>query len=158
MIDINLTGVFHVTQCFVRQLLKADKPGAIVNLASISGIVAFNGSSSYSVTKAAVSELTRCLAMEYGQYGIRTNAMAPGLIETDMTSVSINQPDMAAEWMQRIPMRKWGTPEDVADLALFLASDEAGYINGETVVVDGGAVPAFSKPGDQTRTVRRDWP
>lgn len=158
MIDVNLTGVFHVTQCFVRQLLKARKPGAIVNLASISGIVAFNGSAHYSVTKAAVSELTRCLAMEYGQYGIRTNAMAPGLIETDMTRDSLSEPEMVVEWRQRVPMRRWGTAGDVADLALFLASDEAGYINGETVVVDGGAVPAFSKPGDQTREIRRDWP
>lgn len=158
MIDINLTGVFHVTQCFIRQLLKAERGGAIVNLASISGIVAFNGSVAYSVTKAGLIEMTKCLAMEYGQYGIRTNAMAPGIIATEMTRPALAQPDMAAEWMQRIPMRQWGTVDDVADLALFLASEEARYINGEIVVIDGGAVPAFSKPGDAERAIRRDWP
>ena len=157
MLDVNLTSVFHATQCFVRHLLSGNRPGAIVNLASISGQVAFNGSSHYSVAKAGVAQLTRCLAMEYGQYGIRTNAMAPGIIETEITRPAISDERMSEEWMKRIPMRRYGTVEEVADLALFLASDQSSYLNGETITIDGGAVPAWSKPGDADRHIRRHW-
>lgn len=157
MLDVNLTSVFHATQCFVRHLLGGNRPGAIVNLASISGQVAFNGSSHYSVAKAGVAQLTRCLAMEYGQYGIRTNAMAPGIIETEITRPAITDAEMSGEWMKRIPMRRYGSVEEVANLALFLVSDQASYLNGETITIDGGAVPAWSKPGDADRSIRRDW-
>ncbi len=158
MLDVNLTGVFHATQCFVRHLLSENRPGAIVNLSSISGQVAFNGSSHYCVSKAGIAQLTRCLAMEYGQFGIRANAMAPGIIETEMTKPALSEAEMSEEWIKRIPMRRFGTVKEVADLALFLASDESSYLNGETISLDGGAVPAWSKPGEAERPMRRNWP
>jgi len=157
MLDVNVNGAFHVSQTYIRHLLSRQRGGAIVNVSSVSGQIAFNGSSHYNVSKAAISELTRCLAVEFGQFGIRTNALAPGIIETAMTRPALSDPALSAEWKQRIPMRSYGTVEHVADLALFLASDEAAYINGEIVTIDGGAVPAWSKPGDATRAIRRDW-
>ena len=157
MLDINVNGAFHVSQTCIRHLLSRHRGGVIVNMSSVSGQIAFNGSSHYNVSKAAISELTRCLAVEFGQFGIRTNALAPGIIETEMTRPALLDPELSAEWKQRIPMRSYGSVRHVADLALFLASDESAYVNGEIVTIDGGAVPAWSKPGDATRAIRRDW-
>lgn len=157
MLDVNVTGAFHVSQCFVRRALSGRHGGAIVNMSSVSAQIAFNGSSHYNVSKGAISALTRSLAVEFGQHGIRTNAIAPGIIQTDMTKPALSDPVLAGEWLQRIPMRCYGSVEQVADVALFLASEEAAYINGETIIMDGGAIPNWSKPDDQTRAVRRDW-
>jgi NAD(P)-dependent dehydrogenase (short-subunit alcohol dehydrogenase family) len=154
MIDINLTGVFLVSQIAVRHWLKAGQPGAIVNLASVSATVAFTESAAYCASKAGVAELTRCVAMELGPQGIRCNSMAPGIIVTEMTRPALSEPELAADWMRRIPQRRYGTPEDVANLALFLASDDSGYINGEMIYVDGGATWAWSKPSDDERYPR----
>jgi 3-oxoacyl-[acyl-carrier protein] reductase len=157
MLDVNLNSLFHVTQSYVRRMLNENRGGNIINLASISGIVAFTASSHYGVTKAGVAQLTRCLAMEYAQFGFRVNAMAPGIIESEMTRGSLAESELAAEWLHRIPSRRYGSVSNVADLALFLASDESSYINGTTIVVDGGAVPAFTKPDDPHHKPRRDW-
>ena len=149
--DINLTSLFHVTQAVVRHWLAVPTGGAIVNLSSISANVAFTDSSAYCVTKAGVAALTRCLAMEFGPHGIRANAMAPGIIATDMTRRSLDDPSLSGGWLTRISSRRYGTPEDVANLALFLASDESSYINGELLTVDGGATFAWPKPADAQR-------
>ena len=157
MMDVNLTSVFLVSQIVIRHWLSAKRGGSIINLSSISAQVAFTDSSAYCASKAGVAALTRCLAMEFGHLGIRTNSMAPGIIETDMTAPALSEPDLAADWRLRIPTHTYGTPEDVANLALFLASDESRYVNGEMIILDGGAVPAWSKPSDAVRTVRTDW-
>lgn len=157
MLDVNVTGAFHVSQCFLRRALSLRHGGAIVNMSSVSGQIAFTGSSHYNVSKGAISALTRSLAVEFGQYGIRTNAIAPGIIQTDMTRPALSDPVLAGEWLQRIPVRSYGSVEQVADVALFLASEEAAYINGEIITMDGGAIPNWSKPDDQTRAIRRDW-
>ena len=116
--------------------------------------MAFTESSHYCTAKAGVAALTRCIAMELGPAGIRANSMAPGIIATEMTKPALSEPELAADWMRRIPQRRYGTPEDVADLALFLASDESSYINGEMIYVDGGAMWAWSKPSDDARYPR----
>jgi len=157
MMDVNVTGAFHVSQCFIRRALSGGHGGTIVNMSSVSGQIAFCGSSHYNISKGAVSALTRSLAVEFAQYGIRTNAIAPGIIQTDMTKGQLNDPELDAEWLQRIPMRCYGSVDQVAQLALFLASDESAYINGEIITLDGGALKNWSQPDDQNRPIRRDW-
>ncbi len=134
MMDVNLKSVFVLSQIVIRHWLDQDIQGAIVNLASISSAIAFTNSSAYCTAKAGVASFTRCVALEYGPLGIRANSMAPGVIDTGMPNA-----DQASEWVNtRIPVRKLGQPEDVADLALFLASDESRYITGDMIFVDGG--------------------
>ena len=157
VLNVNLNGAFHASQVFLRRLLSSRLPGAIVNLSSVSAKIAFNGSSSYNVSKAAIEGLTRCLAVEYGQHGIRCNAVAPGIIVTEMTKPALQDDELKSEWRQRVPMRDFGSIDNVADTVVFLASEEAGYINGESIVVDGGALANWSKPDDTTRPVRRKW-
>jgi NAD(P)-dependent dehydrogenase (short-subunit alcohol dehydrogenase family) len=140
MIDINLTSVFLVSQAVIRHWLERERAGAIVNLSSISASIAFTNSAHYCAAKAGVSAMTRCIALEYGPVGIRCNALAPGVIETNMTKPALSDPATVADWTRRIPLRHFGQPRDVADAALFLASDEARYITGEVLTVDGGWV------------------
>ena len=155
MVDINLNSVFLVSQTAVRYWLQVQQPGALISLASVSATVAFTESAHYCTTKAGVAALMRCIAMELGPMNIRANSMAPGIIATEMTKPALAEPELAADWLRHIPQRRYGTPEDVADLALFLASDESRYINGEMIYVDGGATWAWSKPGDDQRYPRR---
>ena len=157
MVNVNLTSVFLVSQIVIRHWLSHQRRGSIINLASISASVAFTDSSHYCASKAGVAALTRCLAMEFGPVGIRANSMAPGIIETEMTRPALSEPKLAADWKLRIPLREYGQPEDVANLALFLASDESRYLNGEMIYLDGGAIPAWSKPSDAERTPRTNW-
>lgn len=135
MMDVNVKSVFIVSQIVIRHWLEREKTGAIVNLASISAAIAFNNSSAYCSAKAAVASMTRCVAYEYGPRGIRANSMAPGIINTSMLP---NQDD-ANRWAnQKIPLRRMGKPADVAELALFLGSDESRYVTGDMIYVDGG--------------------
>lgn len=134
MMAVNVKGVFIVSQAVIRHWLEQEKPGAIVNLASISAAIAFTNSSAYCSSKAAVASMTRCVALEYGPKGIRANSMAPGIINTSMP----NQEDMDYWANNKIPLRSIGQPADVADLALFLGSDESRYITGDMIFVDGG--------------------
>ena len=135
IMDINVRGVFLASQIVIRHWLEREIKGAIVNLASIGAAVAFVDSSAYCTTKGAVATLTRCIALEYGPRGIRANSMAPGIIDTPMLPSQEDNEDWANN---RIPLRRLGQPQDVADLALFLASDESRYITGEMIFVDGG--------------------
>lgn len=134
MMDVNLKSLFVVSQTVIRHWLAAASPGVVINLASISSVITFADSSAYCTAKAGVAALTRCLALEFGPHGIRANSMAPGVIETDI----VPDPTAVRERAQKLPLRRTGQPEDVADLALFLASDESRYITGEMIFVDGG--------------------
>ncbi len=134
MLRVNVTSVFMLSQCVIRHWLAENIPGVIVNLASISATIAFTDSAAYGTSKAAVAGLTRHIALQYGPQGIRANAMAPGIINTSMP----NQEDMQRWAGERIPLRRPGTPDDVAGLALFLASDDSRYLTGDMIEVDGG--------------------
>jgi NAD(P)-dependent dehydrogenase (short-subunit alcohol dehydrogenase family) len=138
MIDTNLTSVFLMSQTVIRHWLQAERGGAIINLASISSDIAFTNSAHYCASKAGVSALTRCLALEFGPRNIRVNALAPGIIDTAMTREAIDDPTIRSMWLSRLPLGRFGQPLDVANAALFLASDEANYITGATLYIDGG--------------------
>ena len=135
MLRVNVTGVYLMSQLVIRHWLAGNVPGVVVNLASIGSIIAFTHSAAYGTSKTAVAGLTRHLALQYGPQGIRVNAMAPGIINTDMLP---SQEDMRRWARERIPLRRPGTPDDVAGLALFLASDESSYVTGTMIPVDGG--------------------
>ena len=132
---VNVKSVFLVSQIVIRHWLQHEIKGTIVNLASIGAAVAFVDSSAYCTTKGAVATMTRCIALEYGPRGIRANSMAPGIIDTPMLP---SQEDNERWANTTIPLRRLGEPKDVADVALFLASDESRYITGEMIFVDGG--------------------
>ncbi len=135
IIAVNVKGVFLVSQAVIRHWLRQEVKGALVNLASISAVVAFADSAAYCATKAAVAALTRCIALEYGPRGIRANAIAPGIIDTTMLPSAQD----SQQWANtKIPLRRLGQPDDVADVALFLASEESRYVTGELIFVDGG--------------------
>lgn len=135
IMSINVKSVMLMSQAVVRLWLEHEIKGSIINLASLSATIAFMNSSAYCTSKAAVASMTRCIAYEYGPMGIRANSMAPGIIDTSM----LPSQDDSDRWAKtRIPLRRLGLPADVADLALFLASDESRYITGDMIFVDGG--------------------
>ena len=134
MIDTNLKGAFHCTQQAARLMLK-QRSGAIVNISSIIGLSGNAGQSIYAATKAGLIALTRSLAKELGSRGIRVNAVAPGLIATEMSC------DAALPEGVSIPLGRSGRAEEVADAVLFLVSDLSRYITGQVIVVDGGLLP-----------------
>ncbi len=135
VIQTNLTGCYNMIRPCSRAMLKKRK-GAIVNLSSIVASNPGKGHSNYAATKGGVESLTRALAMELGQKSIRVNAVAPGMIETDMTQAVR---DAASDQIiGRITLKRYGTPTDIANAILFLSSDYASYITGEVLHVDGG--------------------
>jgi NAD(P)-dependent dehydrogenase (short-subunit alcohol dehydrogenase family) len=139
MMDVNVRGVYFGSQFAARKMVDSGG-GSIINLSSVAGLEGTAQYVTYCTTKGAVRLLTYALASELGPEGIRVNAIHPGLIETKMTTedVPILGTEAGDEYMQTIPSRRAGQPEDVADAALFLASDMADYVNGESLVVDGG--------------------
>ena len=137
VIAVNLTGTFLVTKAVSSYMLKA-RYGKIINLASVVGVMGNAGQANYSASKAGVIGLTKTTAKELGSRGINANAIAPGYIVTDMTE---NMPEEAKKaFLERIPLGRGGTPEDVAKVALFLASGDSDYITGQVFCVDGGMI------------------
>ncbi len=137
VIETNLKGAFHTIRFAARQMLR-QKSGRIINLSSVVGVTGNAGQANYAASKAGVIGLTKSAARELASRGITVNAIAPGFIETDMTSVLSEKVKEGAA--AGIPLGAFGKPEDVAAAAAFLASDEAGYITGQVLHVDGGMV------------------
>jgi len=135
VININLKGVFNCTKIVTKVMLKAKK-GRIINISSIIGIIGNTGQANYAASKAGMIGFTKTIAKEFASRGITANSIAPGYIETDMTA---QLKSSAQEYLlKKIPLGKFGKASDVAATCLFLASDEASYITGQTIVVDGG--------------------
>jgi NAD(P)-dependent dehydrogenase (short-subunit alcohol dehydrogenase family) len=134
--QVNLDGTLNVTLAFVAAL-RATK-GTVINMASIASFVSTSTSISYSTSKAAVRMLTQNLAQELAKDGVRVNAIAPGTLNTPMTEATRNNPERAARFLARIPLGRFGEPEELIGPTVFLASNMSSYVTGTTLVVDGG--------------------
>jgi NAD(P)-dependent dehydrogenase (short-subunit alcohol dehydrogenase family) len=137
MLDVNLTGVFRMTRAAVPVMLKHGG-GSIINMSSVGGVIGFSGSAAYGTSKGGLELFTKCVAMDYAQDGIRCNSVCPGLIDTPMAAPLLNNPDMKAEVLATYPIRRVGTPEEVAKMVLYLASDDASWVTGSSFMIDGG--------------------
>lgn len=131
----NLKSVFNLTKAVQRPMLKARK-GSIINISSVVGVSGNAGQSNYAASKAGMIGFTKSIAQELGSRNIRSNAIAPGFIETEMTDIL--DPKVVEEWRNNIPLKRGGTPEDVANAVVFLASDLSAYVTGQTLHVCGG--------------------
>ena len=135
VIDINLKGAFHTIRHMSRYFLK-QRSGKIINISAVSGILGNAGQANYSASKAGVIGLTKSTARELASRGIQVNAIAPGFIETDMTDAM--QAEAKERMTDAIPLKRIGKPEEIADLAVFLASAKSDYITGQVIAADGG--------------------
>jgi len=138
VLGVNLRGAFFVTQAFVRHVAERGDDGVVVNVSSVHEELPFPHFASYAASKGGLKMLMRDLAIELAPLGIRVNNIAPGAIQTPINAALMAQPEKLAALMGNIPLKRLGTPEDVANAAAFLVSDEAAYITGTTLYVDGG--------------------
>ncbi len=136
VIQVYLKSVFNMTKQVIRPMMKAKK-GSIINMSSIIGLMGNAGQGSYAASKAGIIGFTKSVAKELGSRNIRCNAIAPGFIETDMTGY-LKEGEQADKYRTGVPLGKFGTPEDVANVALFLASDMSSYVTGQVINADGG--------------------
>ena len=140
---VNLRGPFFLTQAFVRRLRDAKKPGRVINISSVHEDMAFPGFSTYCCSKGGLRMLMRNLAVELGPLGITVNNVAPGAIATPINKSLLEDKPKLNALLNNIPLGRLGTPDDVAGLVAFLASDEASYISGSTFVIDGGLMRSY---------------
>jgi len=152
LLSVNLTGYLLCSQVFGRQMIAAGG-GALVHIASIAGSVPQPYSGAYSVSKSGVMMLSRQLAVELGEHGVRSNVVSPAMIRTPMSEVIYANPQVRERREQIVPAGRISTPEDIAGAVLFLASDRAGYVSGQEILVDGGLTQAWlglvPRPGFQ---------
>lgn len=137
MLSINLTGTYRMIKAAVPEMIKAGG-GSIVNVSTIASLVGIPMLAAYSASKGGMDALTRCVAMDYAQQKIRCNSVCPGLVNTPMASGLIENKDALAQIMTAYPLGRYGTPEEVAKLILYLASDESAWMTGAVIPIDGG--------------------
>ncbi len=137
IIDTNLTGTLRACQVFGGHMLERGA-GAIINIASLSTFVALNEVAAYSASKAAVGSLTKSLAVEWSSRGVRVNAIAPGVFRTALNQKLLDETERGREFLVRTPMKRFGNVDELAGVAIFLASDAASFVTGEIIAVDGG--------------------
>jgi 3-oxoacyl-[acyl-carrier protein] reductase len=135
VIKTNLNSVFNITKACQRPMLK-QRSGSIINISSVVGVKGNAGQANYAASKAGIIGFSKSIALELGSRNIRCNAIAPGFIETEMTDAL--PPETVNLWREAIPLKRGGTPEDVANAVLFLASDLSSYVTGQVLCVDGG--------------------
>lgn len=135
VINVNLKSCFNTVKAVTKQMMK-QKSGSIINMTSVVGLKGNAGQANYAASKAGIIGFTKSVALELGSRGIRSNAVAPGFIETEMTAVL--DPKTVQSWRDAIPLKRGGKPEDVADACVFLGSDLSTYITGQVLQVDGG--------------------
>lgn len=141
VMDVNLTGVFHLCQVFSSKIMEsgqAGKSGSIINVASLASFFATTNNPAYSASKGGLPILTKTLADKWGKKGVRVNGIAPGFVESKLTKVSRDNAAIYESSIRKTPLGRWGTPEDMAGCALFLASPLSSFITGQTITVDGG--------------------
>ncbi|CAN7749089.1 SDR family NAD(P)-dependent oxidoreductase [Paenibacillus sp. LjRoot56] len=138
--NVNLKGAFLVGQRVAREMKERRTGGSIIHMSSVNGINAEAMQAHYNVTKGGMNLLSMSMALELAPYGIRVNALCPGFIETRLTKSMIDDPPAIADYIKTIPMGRVGQPDEIADTALFLASDDSRYMTGHNLVVDGGQV------------------
>ncbi len=135
VVEVNLKSVFNLTKAVIRPFLK-QRSGSIINMSSVVGVKGNAGQANYAASKAGILGFTKSVALELGSRNVRCNAIAPGFIETEMTAKL--DPKTVEGWRESIPLKRGGTPEDVANACVFLGSDMSAYITGQTLNVDGG--------------------
>lgn len=138
VVDVNLVGTYVVARAIARRWIAAQSPGVVINVTSMNGLAAGPNAGAYGATKAAIALLTSQMAIEWGPHGIRVNAVAPGLIDAGMSEPIYADPATRRARESKVPLGRLGTATDIANVVLFLASDQAAYIHGQNVVVDGG--------------------
>jgi NAD(P)-dependent dehydrogenase (short-subunit alcohol dehydrogenase family) len=142
LIAVNLTGTFFMTTSFGKKLIDQGEGGCIVQIGSTHGQVGFKGASAYGIAKAGVGHLAKMLSIEWAQYNIRVNTVAPGSTMTESRAPSFSDPMRKEELLSRIPLHRFGLPEEIASAVKYLASQEASYITGQTLMLDGGLTAA----------------
>jgi 3-oxoacyl-[acyl-carrier protein] reductase len=135
VINTNLSSVFNITKVFIKSMVK-QREGRVINISSVAGLMGNPGQVNYSSSKAAIGGFTKSLAKELASRNITVNSIAPGFISSDMTDALTD--DQKSEILNQIPMQKFGDPKNIAELAVFLASEKGQYITGQTISVDGG--------------------
>ena len=138
VVDVNLKGTFFLTAAFARQCIAAGRPGAVVSIASTHGLTGLAGRSVYGASKGGIIQLTRMLAVEWAECGVRVNAVAPGTVLTPSRQHMLADPARRRRMLERIPTRRFPTAEEVAAAVRYLASGEAGSVTGQVLPVDGG--------------------
>jgi NAD(P)-dependent dehydrogenase (short-subunit alcohol dehydrogenase family) len=139
VVDVNLKGTFFMSREMGRHLVATRRGGAIISIASTHGVVGFPGASAYGISKGALVQMTRILAIEWAGHGIRVNAIAPGTVETESRKPLFDaNPARRQQMIDRIPFKRFGTPEEMAAAVAYLASPQAAYITGQTLLLDGG--------------------
>jgi NAD(P)-dependent dehydrogenase (short-subunit alcohol dehydrogenase family) len=146
---VNLRAPFLLSQAAARLMLDSGRPGRIVNVSSVGSIQSHQGLCAYDATKAALESLTRSMAVELSRAGITVNAVVPGAIEVERNRSEFRGARATRCWRGIIPVGRWGTPEEIAHVVLFLVSGGSSYITGQTIVVDGGQTAALSTPTER---------